>query len=81
MREKFRLHLVQTVQRDSQETTMPKKPNSAASPLDQMSQDPAQDAVLKLYKQDFDRWEFTETHPRIAPFCETLARLGNPDVA
>jgi hypothetical protein len=46
-----------------------------------MSQDPAPDAVLRLYKQDFDRWEFTETHPRIEPFCETLARLGNPDVA
>jgi len=60
---------------------MPEAPNSDASPPDQMSQDPAPDAVLKLYKQDFDRWEFTETHPRIATFCETLARLGNPDVA
>jgi hypothetical protein len=60
---------------------MPEEPSNNASPLDQISQDPAPDAVLRLYKQDFDRWEFTETHPRIAPFCETLARLGNPDVA
>jgi hypothetical protein len=60
---------------------MPEEPSNDASPLDQMSQDPAPDAVLRLYKQDFDRWEFTETHPRIEPFCETLARLGNPDVA
>jgi hypothetical protein len=60
---------------------MPEEPNNDASPADQVPQDPSPDAVLKLYAQDFDRWEFTETHPRITPFCETLARLGNPDVA
>lgn len=60
---------------------MPEEPNNDASPTDQVPQDPSPDAVLKLYAQDFDRWEFTETHPRIVPFCETLARLGNPDVA
>ncbi|WP_313589730.1 hypothetical protein [Aquidulcibacter sp.] len=60
---------------------MPEESNSDASPTDQTPQDPSPDAVLKFYAQDFDRWEFTETHPRIAPFCETLAKLGNPDVA
>lgn len=60
---------------------MPEEPNNNTSLADQMPQDPSPDAVLKLYKQDFDRWEFTETHQRIAPFCESLARLGNPDVA
>jgi hypothetical protein len=59
---------------------MPEEPHSDASRADQMPQDPSPDAVLRLYKQDFDRWEFTETQPRIAPFCETLTRLGNPDV-
>ncbi len=59
---------------------MPEEPISDPSRADQMPQDPSPDAVLRLYKQDFDRWEFTETQPRNAPFCETLARLGNPDV-
>lgn len=48
---------------------------------EQTPQDSALDSVLKFYEQDFDRWEFSEAHPRITPFCETLAQFGGSDGA
>ncbi|AMS28419.1 MAG TPA: hypothetical protein DIU09_08430 [Hyphomonadaceae bacterium] len=60
---------------------MPELPSDDATHPDQAPQYLAPDSILKLYDQDFDRWEFTEAHPRITPFCETLSQLGGSDVA
>ena len=60
---------------------MPDPRDNDATGLEPAPHDPALGSVLKFYEQDFDRWEFTEAHPRITPFCELLTQLGGPDVA
>lgn len=60
---------------------MPDQRDNDATGLEQAPPDPASGSVLKFYAQDFDCWEFSEAHPRIWPFCETLTPLGSSDVA